>query len=309
MKVFQVPEQDIKPCSQGLMIKTKSGFVLLEGKWIRVEENVKTQQTESIDLTKQKTKIPNISIPTSMKWANGSTKFYQNGKLHRLDGPAVQHQDGTKLWYLDGALHRFPGPAIEHACGNKEWYFNGNLHREDGPAIVWKDGTEFWYLHGKRIEKPHRVDRPPVELDVSPDKIIQKSGKLIEKLIIVENASTAIKDLNGNIKWYKDGVLHRDDGPAVEYANGNKHWYLNNKLHRDDGPAVEYANGDKHWYLNGKLHRIDEPAIEHADGTKEWYQNGKRHRVDGPAIEWSDGTKEWYQNGVLQPDKTFEESK
>ena len=32
---------------------------------------------------------------------------------------------------------------------------------------------------------------------------------------------------------------------------GTKRWYVNGKLHREDGPAVEYANGSKHWYLNG----------------------------------------------------------
>ena len=28
-------------------------------------------------------------------------------------------------------------------------------------------------------------------------------------------------------------------------------WYLNGKLHREDGPAVELTNGSKEWYLNG----------------------------------------------------------
>ena len=35
-------------------------------------------------------------------------------------------------------------------------------------------------------------------------------------------------------------------------TNGNKRWYLNGKLHREDGPAVEGSNGSKTWYLNGK---------------------------------------------------------
>jgi hypothetical protein len=33
--------------------------------------------------------------------------------------------------------------------------------------------------------------------------------------------------------------------------NGTKRWYLNGKLHREDGPAIEYADGNKGWYLNG----------------------------------------------------------
>ena len=50
--------------------------------------------------------------------------------------------------------------------------------------------------------------------------------------------------------WYLNGILHREDGPAVEYADGSKYWVLNGKLHREDGPAIEYVNGDKEWYLN-----------------------------------------------------------
>ena len=37
-----------------------------------------------------------------------------------------------------------------------------------------------------------------------------------------------------------------------ERDDGNKRWYLNGKIHREDGPAVERADGSKFWYLNGK---------------------------------------------------------
>ena len=33
---------------------------------------------------------------------NGDTRWYLNGKLHRVDGPAVEHADGSKEWYLNG---------------------------------------------------------------------------------------------------------------------------------------------------------------------------------------------------------------
>jgi hypothetical protein len=36
----------------------------------------------------------------------------------------------------------------------------------------------------------------------------------------------------------------------VEYPNGTKKWFLNGKLHREDGPAVEWADGTKRWYFN-----------------------------------------------------------
>ena len=37
---------------------------------------------------------------------NGSKEWCLNGKLHREDGPAVEHTGGTKCWYLNGQRHR-----------------------------------------------------------------------------------------------------------------------------------------------------------------------------------------------------------
>ena len=58
--------------------------------------------------------------------------------------------------------------------------------------------------------------------------------------------------------------------------DGSKRWYSNGQLHREDGPAIEYAGGHKHWYSNGQLHREDGPAYEGADGYEEWWINDKR---------------------------------
>lgn len=65
------------------------------------------------------------------------------------------------------------------------------------------------------------------------------------------------KQRNGRYKvsdrviWYKDGVPHREDGPAVE-SSYSKEWYLNGKTHREDGPAVEFSGGSKRWFLYGE---------------------------------------------------------
>ena len=58
------------------------------------------------------------------------------------------------------------------------------------------------------------------------------------------------KPFNGAKEWRIDGLLHREDGPAIEYGNGTKAWFLNGKIHREDGPAVERADGTTEWYLN-----------------------------------------------------------
>ena len=55
----------------------------------------------------------------------------------------------------------------------------------------------------------------------------------------------------GDIYWYLDGQLHREDGPAFEGSNGTKNWYLKGKLHREDGPAYVWGDGKKSWWING----------------------------------------------------------
>ena len=57
---------------------------------------------------------------------------------------------------------------------------------------------------------------------------------------------------------------------------GTKRWYLNGKLHREDGPAIEWPSGDLFWLRDGELHREDGPAVERANGCVEWYRNGRR---------------------------------
>ena len=79
-------------------------------------------------------------------------------RLHKEDGPAIEHVDGSKEWFVNGKRHREDGPAIELVSGDKEWFVNGKRHREDGPAVEWANG-KMWWVDGKL----HRVDGPAVE--------------------------------------------------------------------------------------------------------------------------------------------------
>jgi len=55
---------------------------------------------------------------------NGKKEWRLNGKLHRVDGPAIEHSDGSKSWCLNNKRHRVDGPAWEGADGTKEWCLN-----------------------------------------------------------------------------------------------------------------------------------------------------------------------------------------
>lgn len=76
----------------------------------------------------------------------------------------------------------------------------------------------------------------------------------------------------GVIRYYKDGVLHRDDGPAIVDDIGMCEWWREGVLHREDGPAIECKNF-KAWYKYGKLHKEDGPAVIYRGGESEWYIN------------------------------------
>jgi hypothetical protein len=77
---------------------------------------------------------------------DGTIEFMlDDGKLHRTDGPAVIHSDGTREWYQNGVLHRTDGPAIESPDGIYKWFKNGKNHRTDGPAIIYVNNLiEYW---------------------------------------------------------------------------------------------------------------------------------------------------------------------
>jgi hypothetical protein len=55
----------------------------------------------------------------------------------------------TNITYYRGYLvHKISGPAIEYNSGSKCWYKNGIAHRENGPAKEYNDGSKYWYLNG-----------------------------------------------------------------------------------------------------------------------------------------------------------------
>lgn len=51
---------------------------------------------------------------------------------------------------------------------------------------------------------------------------------------------------------YFNGMLHSfNDIPSLCYKNGTKFWHKNGLLHRENGPALILGNGYMVWYING----------------------------------------------------------
>jgi len=115
------------------------------------------------------------------------TEWYQYGKLHRKNGPAVEYNTGTKVWYLDGNRHREGGPAYEGSLGIRAWYKHGLIHREDGPAYETDDGDkEFWLNGEKYFELDFVAEMNPKSQGNIDGKIVEIKGKKY-KLTAIEN--------------------------------------------------------------------------------------------------------------------------
>jgi hypothetical protein len=69
-----------------------------------------------------------------------------------MDSVLFEYKNGRKEWRLNGKLHRIDGPAMEWISGTKQWFINGKLHRTDGPAIELASGSNSWWVNGIEID-------------------------------------------------------------------------------------------------------------------------------------------------------------
>jgi len=109
----------------------------------------------------------------AIEWKNGTKEWWVNGKLHRIGAPALEWDDGTRQWWFNGKLHRLDGPAYEGASGTKEWHMNGKRHRTDGPAVEHVNGTRQWWVNDTRLSEEEfnlYVDQDTGEVFIPPGK-------------------------------------------------------------------------------------------------------------------------------------------
>ena len=59
--------------------------------------------------------------------------------------------------------------------------------------------------------------------------------------------------------------------------------YLRDGLkHRDKGPAETHEDGYKAWFKMGRRHRVGGPAVIRPDGSEEYWQEGRLLKKSGP---------------------------
>jgi len=72
---------------------------------------------------------------------------FNPGICGRASDEAVRDR---QMWYLNGRLHRVDGPAVFDGDYYQLWYLNDRLHREDGPAVIDTKFQQYW-LNGEQV--------------------------------------------------------------------------------------------------------------------------------------------------------------
>lgn len=142
-----------------------------------------------------------------------SEVYFKNGKLHRLDGPAVtiywSNQKREQYWFKEGNLHREDGPAYisNHKDNGKiqceKYAIYGGLHRENAPAKIeyGLDGLkvkESFFSHGYKHRSTgpavitHLLKGPSEEWFIKGEKL---SPEEVEKHLIRIELSEKLKEL------------------------------------------------------------------------------------------------------------------
>ena len=234
----------------------------LEGKKYTEEEyNIKVSKNKIYTL-EEFDKIPKEGRTGYFELINGNKYWYKEGKLHREDGPAVEFANGTKIWFKEGKYHREDGPAVEYTDGDKQWFIEGKLHREDGPAMESSNGAKSWYKEGKL----HRDDGPAIEYyngkkewylegkKYTEEEYNIKINALNEKLYTNTEVNTLIQKekLTGKFKFYdgktiffKDGLVHREDGPAIITCYTDYYFIENKKYTKKEFDLWRINNDSK----------------------------------------------------------------
>ena len=88
---------------------------------------------------------------SNFKLQGGDVVYFLDGKVHRINGPAVISSDHELfIWVKNGKVHRDDLPAVEsHDDSLQIYYEEGFKHRVNGPAQIYRGQKEYW-IYGKQ---------------------------------------------------------------------------------------------------------------------------------------------------------------
>lgn len=197
---------------------------------------------------------------------------YKDGKLHSYDDRPI-YTIYSRIWYKEGIIHRDIGPARISHNGAECHYENGKLRSSnDIPAVTHPNGSEVYIMN----DKIHRDNDKPAVILVKHKYSCMRGSCGVLNLSTSDDEITLSHYLFEDIKHENfnfhnlHNITYSDD-----YVTITKYWFNNGVLHRDNGPAIE-SDLCLIWVNNGKIHRDNDPAVICSDGTCEYWQNGSK---------------------------------
>lgn len=244
-------------------------------------------------------------------------------------------------------------PAIIRTNDEKNWVVDGKYHRDVGPAVIWRD-HQYYYLDGIMLSNKAEYDRKLIDKNYKhgmlekhnrvfykkPDQQIEYIDLPSEMGSWSTNFTPYEKILNVKIGSEQYPVHNENGRPGIIFADGQETYYKDGLAHREDGPAITRAGGKIHkydYYLNDQCMNIEQHAVavralthdtvyyKDADGKVASIQlhNADMNKIckyrilkniivvneveyvihrdekDGPAIIRYNGIKQWVKDGYL----------
>lgn len=66
-----------------------------------------------------------VTPHVSLQWSNHQGQWHRVDESGIQDGPAVIWKDETQFWCIDGKVHRIEGPAVTYPNGGQSYYLDG----------------------------------------------------------------------------------------------------------------------------------------------------------------------------------------
>jgi len=180
------------------------------------------------------------------------TEYWENGKLHRVDHPAVEIR-----FEYEGNKYLF-----------EYWFLNGVSFNPDGWSSYGNNITTMTVIFFKNTNAKGELHSN----DDSPSYYKLYDNNLKDKL---------------NLKiHYKNGIQYRENDLPCYISDTEEIWHnAKGELHREHGPVIIKKNKEggivsEQYYKNGLLSRNDGPAVvyylENGKTNKKYYIKGKR---------------------------------
>jgi hypothetical protein len=179
----------------------------------------------------------------------------------------------VEIWYNNGVIHRADKPAVwvAHCSCYNGWVHplnyiyksldmhgccHGSCHGLPILPFTWRLGVMIWYNDGYPLvnDEPNVVMNDVIKLYLNCDGVLHR-----------DNAPAVINECF--LQWWQHGVPSRDNDKPTHIYHNRIEWRNDSGLHRENGPAVIYKDREL-WYTRNV--RSDEPLWH----CFKRYQNG-----------------------------------